>query len=124
MQSRSYTMIILGAPEKQFAIYVEPSVGRRIQSFLTSEKRVRPMTQDLLDRVLEGLEVTPLQVVISAVDDTVYFARLYLEQKIGDRRTILEIDARPSDCMLLVLKHRLPIFCHPDVLEKAIPVQT
>ncbi|MBI3236143.1 MAG: bifunctional nuclease family protein, partial [Chlamydiales bacterium] len=55
--------------------------------------------------------------------DTVYFARLYLEQVVDGKKTILEIDCRPSDAVTLALMNGIPIFCRKEVLEKAISVE-
>ncbi len=123
MQSRSYTVIILGTSEKRFAIYTDPQVGRHIQTFLTSEQKTRPLTHDLMNSIFRGLNVKPLQIVISDIEDTIYFARLYLEQEIGDQKIILEIDARPSDCVTLALMENIPVFCRKEILEKAVPVE-
>lgn len=123
MQSRSYTVIILGTQEKQFAIYTDPSVGKNIQTHLTDEHKPRPFTHDLINAIFRGLNITPLQIVITDIEDTIYFARLYLEQQIGDEKTILEIDARPSDCITLALLNNIPVFCRKDIFEKAVPVE-
>ena len=123
MQSRSYTVIVLGTNEKQFAIYTDPQLGRHIQAFLTTEKKPRPMTHDLMHAILRGFNAQPIQVVISDVQDTIYFARLYLEQMVDQKRTVLEIDARPSDCVILALKDNIPVFCTKEVLEKSIAIQ-
>ena len=123
MQTRAYTVIILGANNKRFAIYMEPSVGRNIQMFLTGIERPRPITHDLIDILLEGLEVRIKQVVINDVQDTTYFARLFLEQDLGDIRHIIEIDARPSDCITLALMNNVPVYCTKEVLDKTIAVE-
>ena len=123
MQSRSYTVIILGTEAKRFAIYTDPSVGRTIQTHLTEENKPRPFTHDLINAIFRGLNIKPLQIVITDIEDTVYFARLYLEQQIGDQKIILEIDARPSDCITLALLNNIPVFCRKDILEKAVPVE-
>jgi uncharacterized protein len=120
MQSRSYTVIVLGTSEQQFSIYTDPQVGHQIQALLAVQEKKRPMTHDLMQSIFQGLNVKPIQVVISDVEDTTYFARLYLEQQIGDQKTILEIDARPSDCIILALKDNLPVFCEKRVLEKTV----
>ena len=99
MQTRSYTVVILGARDKKFAIYTDPSIGRTLQMHLTGVEKIRPLTHDLMDSIFQGLGVTVKQVVINDVQDTIYFARLFLEQEIGGIRHILEIDARPSDCI-------------------------
>lgn len=123
MQSRSYTVIILGTEEKQFAIYADPQVGRQIQASLAMEKKLRPMTHELIRSVFEGLGIKPLQIVIADIEDTVYFARLYLEQEIEGKKTILEIDARPSDCMILALQSQVPLFCKRELFDKVVPVK-
>ena len=123
MQSRAYTVIILGTESKRFAIYTDPSVGRNIQVYLTEEHKPRPYTHDLINAVFRGFEIKPLQIVINNIEDTVYFARLYLEQQIGEQKTILEIDARPSDCITLAILNNIPVFCRKEILEKAVPVE-
>jgi bifunctional DNase/RNase len=123
MQTQSYTVIILGTPEKRFAIYTDPNVGKILQMFLTEVERPRPSTHDLIDQIFEGLDVRVKQVVINDVQDTVYFARLFLEQDRGDTRYIIEIDARPSDCLTLALMNNAPVYCTREVLEKTIPVE-
>jgi uncharacterized protein len=123
MQARSYTVIILGSAEKQFAIYTNPQVGQNIQSYLTEEHKPRPFTHDLMNALFQGFDIKILQIVINDIEDTIYFARIFLEQQRGDERQILEIDARPSDCITLALIHGTPVFCRKEVLEKAVPVE-
>lgn len=123
MQTRSYTVIILGANGKRFAIYTEPSVGRNIQMYLTEIERPRPLTHDLIQMMLDGFDIRVKQIVINNVQDTTYYARLFLEQDRGDLRHIMEIDARPSDCITLALINNAPVYCTKEVLEKTIPVE-
>lgn len=123
MQSRSYTVIILGTEEKKFAIYTEPTVGQNIQTYLTEEHKPRPYTHDLIKSIFDGFEIKVLQVVINNVEDTIYFARIFLEQQLGEMRQIVEIDARPSDAITLALMHNAPVFCRKEILEKAVPIQ-
>ncbi len=123
MQTRSYTVVILFAEDKKFAIYTEPSAGRILQMFLTEVESPRPLTHDLIDMIFEGFEIRVKQVVINDVQDTVYYARLFLEQEEGDGRHIVEIDARPSDCLTLALMNNAPVYCTREVLEKVIPLE-
>jgi len=123
MQSKAYTVIILGNEEKQFAIYTDPIVGRNLQILLTGEIHQRPYTHDLLGLIFKGLDIRLKQVVINNIEDTTYFARLFLEQPSEGQNQILEIDARPSDCLTLALMHNAPVFCRKDVLENAVPIQ-
>jgi len=123
MQTRAYTVIVLGTDEKRFAIYTDPSTGRTLQLYLTGADKPRPLTHDLFDSVLKSFDVKVIQVVIYDMQDTVYFARLYLEQMDGEIRHIVEIDARPSDSIILALMNNAPVYCTRDVLERTLPLE-
>ena len=92
---------------------------------MTTKEKPRPYTHDLIHAIFRGLtKIKPLQIVITDIEDTIYFARLYLEQAIGEQTTILEtIDARPSDCITLALMDNVPVFCRKEILEKAVAVE-
>ncbi|MCB1080290.1 MAG: bifunctional nuclease family protein [Chlamydiia bacterium] len=123
MQSQSYTVFILGTQDKQFAIYTSPHVGQNIQMHLADQTKPRPYTHDLINAIFGGLDIKLLQVVITDVQDTLYFARLFVEQTIDDCRKILEIDARPSDCLTLALENDIPIYCTKEVFDRSIGVE-
>jgi bifunctional DNase/RNase len=122
MQSKTYTCIVLGTDTKKFAIYTDPASGKGMQMFLTETDKPRPSTHDLISMMFRGLDIKILQVVISELHETIYSARLFLEQKNGDQINIVEIDARPSDCITLALMHKVPVFCTKTVLDKVVPV--
>ena len=127
VQTRSYTMIVLGGQDKRFAIYADPNTGRLMQIYLMGTERPRPLTHDLVDMILKGLDVRIKQVVIYDLKDTVYFARLFLEQYTNSDknpiRHIIEIDARPSDCIMLALMSNVPLYCTRDVLDRTLAVE-
>jgi uncharacterized protein len=123
MQTRSYTVIVLSGEGKRFAIYTEPTIGRNLQQFLTGSEKPRPLTHDLIHSMIRGYEVRVKQVVINDIQDTTYFARLFLEQDLGDMLHIVEIDARPSDCITLALMNNAPVFCTREVLERTLPME-
>ena len=120
LPSSSYTCIVLGTDEKKFAIYAAAEVGKAMQRYITDTEKSRPLTHDLIDSLFKGLDIKLKQVVINDLQDTIYFSRLFLEQKIGDILHIVEIDARPSDCITLALIYRVPIYCTRGVYENAI----
>jgi len=122
LQSKSYTVIIVGTDEKKFAIYAEPQVGHYLQMQMANAHPTRPSTFALIEQLLEGLGGKILQIVINDVQDTTYFARLFVEQPQENGKLILEIDARPSDCILLALSRKIPFFCNREVLAKTIAV--
>ncbi|MCB1109495.1 MAG: bifunctional nuclease family protein [Chlamydiia bacterium] len=123
MQSQNYTVFILGTEEKQFAIYTSPHVGQNLQMHLADQIKPRPYTYDLINSLFNGFDINLLQVVITDVQDTLYFARLFVEQEVDNKQKILEIDARPSDCLTLALENNIPIYCTREVFEKTIPIE-
>ncbi len=123
MQARSYTVIVLAADEKKFAIYTEPGCGKSLQIYLTGTTKARPYTHDLMQMIFRGFDIRIKQVVINDLQDTIYFARLFLEQQIGDVLHIVEIDARPSDCINLALLSHAPLYCTKKVLERVVPIE-
>ena len=123
LQTHAYTVVVLRAEEKRFAIYTESNIGRILQMYLTDTKKSRPLTHDLINMILEGLNVQVKQIVINDIQDTIYHARLFLEQEIGNIRHIVEIDARPSDCITLALINNVPVYCTRNVFEKAVPLE-
>ena len=123
MQTRSYTVVILSGMNKRFAIYTDPSIGRILQLYLTNTEKPRPLTHDLMSSIFKGFDIRIKQVVINDIQDTIYFARLFIEQYRDGVRHILEIDARPSDSITLALMSNAPVYCTKEVLEKAVPVE-
>lgn len=123
MQTRAYTVIILSGQGKRFAIYTEAETGKLLQMYLTGNKKPRPMTHDLMSSILKGFNIRIKHISITDIQDTIYFARLFLEQWNGEIREIIELDARPSDCILLALINNIPVFCTQEVLHKAVPIE-
>lgn len=123
MQTRSYTVVILSGNEKRFAIYTDPGIGRVLQLLLTGTEKPRPLTHDLFFTMMKALDIRIKQVVINDIQDTIYFARIFLEQQRNGIRHIVEIDARPSDCITLALMSNAPVYCTKEVLEKTVAVE-
>lgn len=122
MQSQNYTVFILGNTDKQFAIYTSAHVGQNLQMHLTDQQKPRPYTYDLINSLFKGLNIKLLQVVITDVQDTLYLARLFVEQEADGKKSILEIDARPSDCLTLALENDIPVYCTQQVFDNTIPI--
>ena len=123
IQSRVHTAITLATDKKKFTIYTEPQVGKDLQIYLLKEMKPRPSPHDLIQRILEGYSIIPIQIVIYDVQDTVYFAKLFLETEKEGKKTILELDARPSDCILLSVLEKIPMYCKKEVLDKVSNVE-
>ncbi len=72
----------------------------------------RPMTHDLLRDVLVGLDHPLRQVIITDVQDGIYYANLVFD---GD----VTVSARPSDAIALAIRTGTQVFCADQVLDTA-----
>ncbi len=111
--------VFLGTEEKSFVIYVDQMVGAAIMMFMKGVPKERPQTHDLFGHVLTALGAKVQRVVVNDVDDGVYFGRLILsaENELSERK-IVEIDARPSDCIALAVQAGAGIYVVEEVWEQ------
>ena len=79
----------------------------------------RPMTHDLLKRIIGDLDATVERIEVTDLKDNTYFALIYLQ--IGDRE--VTIDSRPSDAISLALRTKSPIWVAKKVLEASSVLQ-
>ena len=107
--------VFLGNEEKVFVIFVDPGVGTAIAMSITRSSKERPLTHDLLGNVLQGLGAKIERVVVNDLKDDTYFARLILNVENEFQHKIVEIDARPSDCIALAAHQGAPIYVNVDV---------
>ena len=109
--------VFLGNDDKTFVIYVDTVIGEAIQRAVSGEEPERPLTHDLMLTILDGLSAEVERVVINSVDDGTFFARLILsmENELGHK--IIEIDARPSDSIVLALASGKPLYAARSVFD-------
>ncbi|MBP6307388.1 MAG: bifunctional nuclease family protein [Opitutaceae bacterium] len=107
--------VFLGNEDKTFVIYVDHAVGGAIQMALSGVKKERPLTHDLIGQILLGLGVHLEHVLINHVEEATFFARILLTMENELGKKILEIDARPSDSIVLALQGSRPIYVSPKV---------
>ncbi len=108
--------VFLGNQVKCFVIYVDSGVGQAISMFMRQTAKARPLTHDLMAHILTSLGAKVERVIINDLKEGTYFARLILsaENELHDRK-IVEIDARPSDCIALAVQQNAPIYVVEDV---------
>ena len=109
--------IFLGNDEKTFVIYVDPAIGNAINMTINKVKKERPLTHDLIGLILKGLETKIECVLINDVDEGTFFARIILQMENELGKKIIELDARPSDCIVLALQMDQPIHVSRKVLD-------
>ena len=112
--------LFVGNDEKVFVINVEPQMGQVISMFLRQAPKERPLTHDLINRVFQGFGISVERVVITDLKNSTYFARLILQQQneLHTARKIVEVDARPSDCLALAAAQKKPIFVSAPLFDQ------
>jgi bifunctional DNase/RNase len=87
------------------------AIAMRIQGMAPE----RPITHDLMSSTFGELGISVSRIVVTALSEEVFFARLHIRQ---DGREI-DVDSRPSDAIALAVRFECPIFVASDVLERA-----
>lgn len=103
------------AERRLLPIWIGEAEANAIQLRLAGRKPPRPLTHDLLDRVVGQLGARIVKVHVEDLRDNVFYGRLYLKH--GNRD--LDIDARPSDCIALAVGARVPVVVARRVLDAA-----
>jgi bifunctional DNase/RNase len=109
--------VFLGDDAKTFVIYVDHSVGNAIQMTLNGVKTDRPLTHDLIGSVLLGLGASLEHIVINDAREGTFFARILLKMENELGKKIIELDARPSDSIVLALQQKRPIYVARAVFD-------
>lgn len=110
--------VFLGNDDKTFVIYVDHPVGNAIQMTLNGVKKDRPLTHDLIGSILLGLGAQLEHVLVNDAREGTFFARILLRMENELGKKIIEIDARPSDSIVLALQQKRPILVTRAVLEQ------
>ncbi len=110
--------IFIGNDEKCFIIHVEPSVGRAIAMSMRGEHNERPLTHELVGYIFNAFDIRVERMVVNALRSNTYFARIILKAENEIHSKLIEIDARPSDCLVLTIQSKAPIFVSQDVWEE------
>jgi uncharacterized protein len=118
LPANSGCAIFVGNEEKVFVINVEPQMGAIISMFLRDTPKERPLTHDLIQSIFKGFNIAVERIIITELKDSTYFARLILQQQNELARKIVEIDARPSDCLALATAQKRPIYVAATLFEQ------
>jgi len=92
-------------------------VGEALQAALSGKTIDRPQSHDLMLHLLLGLDAVVVHVIIVDVKDGVFFARILVGQDGPVARKVAEVDARPSDALVLAVKAKRPVFIAKAVLD-------
>jgi bifunctional DNase/RNase len=114
------TAVFLGDEEKVFVIHVDPLVGSAIGNQLGGAKSERPLTHDLMAMILTALGAKVDRVIINDIKGSTYYARMIIsaENELQQRK-VVELDARPSDCLAMAARQNSPIYVTRQVWDEA-----
>jgi bifunctional DNase/RNase len=99
--------------QKALPIWIGLLEANAIDKELNNIASPRPMTHDLLHSILKQAHIKVKEVKIVDLKENTYFATLFI--KIN--KEVLEVDARPSDAIILALKSKTPILVSAKILD-------
>ena len=102
--------------ERKLPILIGAFEAQAIVSEHEAKRAERPMTHDLIKKIMERADIALDRVVIDDFWNAVYYAKIYIRK--GSEE--LEIDARPSDSIALAMRFEAPIFVADGILEAAM----
>ncbi len=76
----------------------------------------RPMTHDLFKESLVAMEIYLLEVIISSLQEGIFYATLTYMKPDG---STLDVDSRTSDALALAVRFGCPIYANAAVLDEA-----
>jgi bifunctional DNase/RNase len=114
--SNGFVVLLMDLSNKTgLPIWIGPFEANAIAMKLKKIGSHRPMTHDLINNLLKGLESQVVKIVVNDLKDNTYYALIHLNRK-GEE---IVIDSRPSDAIAIALSVGAPIFVSNQVIEKA-----
>ena len=106
--------------ERALVIWIDLFAANAIYSEMQGVKHRRPLTHDLLERIIQEANGKIHRVVITHYKEDIYYATIEIERG----GSLVEIDARPSDSIIMALKFKAPIFVSKALFrDMAIPLE-
>lgn len=105
-------------------IFIDVMTGMDLERCLNGERPRRPDTSCLLGDFLSALECRLKLILISGRKDEVFYARITAEVSNEAVHKLVELDARPSDALMLAVRTGSAIKILPSVwdsMENILP---
>ena len=110
LEERNFLPIWIG-------MFEAAAIAMELQEF----KPPRPMTHDLLTKLVGVLGGRVIKISISDIQESTFFAVIDIVSSDGEE---VKIDARPSDAIAIAVRAKVPIFVSETVMLKAKMVNT
>ncbi len=121
--------VIVDPVSKMPVVIVKEKAGKRVLPIwigfaeangivlaLEGIKVPRPQTYDLFVNILKSLNYNITKIVITALKDNTYYAKIILRNIENDNE--IEVDSRPSDALALALRFNTIIFADISLLKE------
>jgi len=115
-EEEKMSMIVLRESEgkREFPILIGVHEAYAIDRRMKGAQVPRPLTHDLIERLIDRLDCQLEQVVISELKDSTFFAKLVLRRD----GQLMEVDSRPSDAIAVGAGTAAPIMVDDSVLKE------
>ncbi len=112
-----YRVVILKDAEsnRYLPIWIGPYEADAITIHLQDVQVPRPLTHDLVIKVIDELGAKVERVIVSDLHNDTFYARIMLTVNGKE----VSIDARPSDAIAVAVRADCPIFVEDDVMDRA-----
>ncbi|HHY69605.1 MAG TPA: bifunctional nuclease family protein [Bacillota bacterium] len=116
-QSSDQAVILLGDLTRTtfIPIWVRTSEATAIAIPIQGIQSPRPITADLVVKVIEEFGADVVMAVITDLKDDIFYASLVLTKD----DELIEIDCRPSDAIAVALRKAVPIYVEEKVMAEA-----
>ena len=106
--------------QRTLPIWVGPVEANAIAIQMENIVTPRPMTHDLLVRLVTDLGAIVERVVVADLSENTFYAQLVLRR--GE--DVILVDARPSDALAVALRTKARVFVSSQVLDRAQSLDT
>ena len=116
-------VVTLSDPDEKRALFIWIGLpeARAIYSERQGIEHQRPLTHDLLENIILKSKGQIERIVITHTRENTYYATIVLQRP----DSLIDIDARPSDALVMALKFNAPVYVERDLFEKmSLPLES
>jgi len=100
--------------ERALPIWIGPCEANALNMEMEGTKAPRPLTHDLMVRVMQKANAKVQRIIITHSKEGTYYATLVMDRG----GSLEEVDARPSDSIVIALKFKAPIFVSKNLFRE------
>ncbi|MCX7641575.1 MAG: bifunctional nuclease family protein [Elusimicrobiales bacterium] len=95
-------------------IWIGPIEAQAIAIKMSGYPSPRPMTHDLLYRIIYQTGMKVEKIVIDSLQYNTFFSKIHIKKENGE---VIQIDARPSDAIALSVRSGCPMYIIGEIFE-------